>query len=42
MRRMGQLAMERLVQLMKGEGPIAQIHIPAEMIVRASTGPVRS
>jgi len=41
MRRMGQLAMESLVKLMNGQESVAQIHIPAEMIVRASTAKVR-
>lgn len=41
MRRMGQLAMESLVQLMTGQESVSQIHIPAEMIVRESTAPVR-
>ena len=38
MRQMGQLAMESLVKLMNGQ-TVPQIHIPAEMVVRASTGP---
>jgi len=38
---MGQLAMESLVQLMTGQESVSQIHIPAEMIVRESTAPVR-
>lgn len=42
MRRMGQLAMESLVSLMNGQESVPQIHIPAEMVVRASTAKVRS
>lgn len=39
MRRMGELAMESLVKLMNGQESVQQVHIPAEMVVRASTGP---
>jgi DNA-binding LacI/PurR family transcriptional regulator len=41
MRRMGQLAMESLVKLMAGEASVPQIRVPAEMVVRESTAPVR-
>ena len=41
MRQMGQLAMESLVKLMNGEESVQQIRVPAEMVVRASTGNVR-
>lgn len=37
MRRMGQLAMDSLFKLMSGEESVAQIHIEAELVVRASS-----
>jgi len=41
MRRMGQLAMDSLFKLMSGKDSVAQIHIEAELVVRASTAVVR-
>jgi len=38
MRRMGQMAVENLLKLMSGEGPVPQIRVKAELIVRGSTG----
>lgn len=40
MMRMGNLAMESLLKLMAGGGSMAPINIEAELVVRASTGPV--
>jgi DNA-binding LacI/PurR family transcriptional regulator len=42
MRRMGQMAMENLFKLMSGEESVAQIKVEAELIVRSSTGRVRT
>ncbi len=42
MRLMGQLAMDNLFKLLSGEESVAQMKIEAELIVRASTGPVRA
>ena len=42
MRRMGQMAMENLFKLMSGEESVAQIKVETELIVRSSTGPVKS
>lgn len=42
MRRMGQLAMDSLFKLMSGEESVAQIHLEAELVVRASTAAVRA
>lgn len=39
-RRMGQLAMESLLQLMRGENPSQAITVPAELVIRESSGPV--
>jgi DNA-binding LacI/PurR family transcriptional regulator len=39
-RRMGLLAMESLLQLMRGENPSQAITVPAELVVRESSGPV--
>lgn len=41
MRRMGMLAMEILLKLMAGEDSANTVRIPAELIIRESTGPVR-
>ena len=41
MRRMGQLAMEHLLQLASGSAPSQTVHIPAELVVRQSTAPPR-
>jgi len=40
MQRMGNLAMESLLNQLAGEEPVAPIDIEAELVVRASTGPV--
>jgi DNA-binding LacI/PurR family transcriptional regulator len=37
---MGFLAMEILLQLMRGENPSQAITVPAELVVRESSGPV--
>ena len=40
MRKMGQLAMEHLVRLIDREESQVRVEIDAELVVRASTGPV--
>ena len=42
MRRMGEMAMENLLKLMSGEESVAQVKVEAELIVRGSTGKVRT
>jgi DNA-binding LacI/PurR family transcriptional regulator len=42
MRRMGQMAMENLLQLMSGEESVAQARVGAELIVRESTARVKA
>jgi DNA-binding LacI/PurR family transcriptional regulator len=42
MRRMGEMAMENLLKLMVGEESVAQVKVEAELIVRGSTGKVRT
>lgn len=42
MRRMGEMAMENLLKLMSGEESVAQVKVEAELIVRGSTGRVRT
>jgi DNA-binding LacI/PurR family transcriptional regulator len=42
MRRMGEMAMENLLKLMSGEESVAQVKVEAELIVRSSTGKVRT
>jgi DNA-binding LacI/PurR family transcriptional regulator len=42
MRRMGEMAMENLFKLMSGEDSVAQVRVEAELIVRGSTGKVRT
>lgn len=42
MQHMGELAMDSLFKLMSGEESVAQIHIEAELVVRASTGAARA
>ena len=42
MRRMGEMAMENLLKLMSAEESVAQVRVVAELIVRRSTGRVRS
>lgn len=42
MQRMGHMAMENLFKLMSGEESVAQIKVEAELIVRASTGRVKT
>jgi DNA-binding LacI/PurR family transcriptional regulator len=42
MRRMGKLAMESLFALMSGAESVEQIKVEAELIVRESTGAVKT
>ena len=42
MRRMGQMAMENLFKLMSGEDSVVQVKVEAELVVRGSTGRVRT
>jgi DNA-binding LacI/PurR family transcriptional regulator len=42
MRRMGELAMENLLKLMSGEESVAQVKVDAELIVRGSSGKVKT
>lgn len=42
MSRMGQIAMENLFKLMSGEESVAQIKVEAELMVRGSTGKVKT
>jgi DNA-binding LacI/PurR family transcriptional regulator len=42
MRRMGEMAMENLLKLMAGEESVAQVKVGAELIVRGSTGKVKT
>jgi DNA-binding LacI/PurR family transcriptional regulator len=42
MRRMGEMAMENLLKLMSGEDSVAQVKVATELVVRKSTGRVRT
>jgi DNA-binding LacI/PurR family transcriptional regulator len=42
MRRMGEMAMVNLLKLMSGEESVAQVKVEAELIVRGSTGKLKT